>query len=151
MAPVDPKPPSLHEGELIKHLAAPFQLFYPVSEEEVALDISTPDFVVCPNVDEEESLLDFSESPYVDEVGEFSNLHESFSQEIHQVMKEDITFKKNVDKSAEDGAYMQKWIQLQKYVPYLRKCISRLNMCHEVDKEKFAKLYSLCDLMQNPN
>ena len=75
IAQVDPKPPSLHEGELTKHLAAPFQLFYPVSEE-VALDISTPDFMVCPNVDEEESLLDFSESPYVDEVGEFSNLHE---------------------------------------------------------------------------
>ena len=114
IAPVDPKSPSLHEGELTKHLAASFQLFHPVSEEEVALDISTPDFVVCSNVDEEESLLDYSESPNVDEVGEFSNFHESFSQEMYQVMKEDIIFKKNVDKSAEDGAYMQKWIQLQK-------------------------------------
>ena len=70
----------LHVGELTKHLAAPFQLSYPVSEEEVAFDISTPDFTVCPHVDEEESVLDFSESPYVDEVREFSNLHELFSQ-----------------------------------------------------------------------
>ena len=118
ITPVDSKPPSLHEGELTKLLAASFKLLYPVSEKEMAFDISTPDFAVCPHVDEEESVSDFLESPNVDEVGEVSNLHESFSQENHQVLEEDITFKENVDKSAEDGAYMQKWSQLQKYVLY---------------------------------
>ena len=55
-----------------------------------------------------------------------------------------------VGKVKEGIFYKRKWMELQKYVPYLLEWITRLARYSEKDMKTFLKLYKLYDLLQNP-
>ena len=64
----------------------------------------------------------------------------------HHESQEDV--RKSI-KRKEGILYRRKWMELQKYVPYLLEWITRLARYSE-DRKKFLKLYKLYDLLQNP-
>ena len=65
----------------------------------------------------------------------------------HHESQEDV--RKSI-KRKEGILYRRKWMELQKYVPYLLEWITRLARYSEKDRKKFLKLYKLYDLLQNP-
>jgi len=128
-------------------------------EEGVASSLPTSVLVALHCVNNEGVVSNSSPSgtqatPHVDEKGVAFN-HPTFILPTYPSVDEskmNVTSSKKVILNAQDEvAYMQKWNELQKYVPNLRNWIARLNFYSNKDKKQFSKLYSLYDLLQNPS